>query len=490
MTDAQEMGLETGERSLISDAAGSTRVERDTLGEMRVPCGALWGAQTQRAVENFPISGQRFGRRFIHALGVVKRACAEANLDLGLLTPELGEAIIRACDKVISGAVDAHFPVDVFQTGSGTSTNMNANEVIASLAAQGGSDDSADHVRTDSRLAVHPNDHVNMSQSSNDVIPTAIHVALTLALRDGLIPALDTLAETLDEKARAFDDVVKTGRTHLQDATPIRMGQVFGGYAAQARLSIGRARQAVEALTELPLGGTAVGTGVACPAGFPALAIGHLNHALNTAFREAENHIEANAARDALVEASGALKAIAVSLHKIANDIRWMGSGPRNGLGELRLPAVQPGSSIMPGKVNPVIAESLIMVCAQVIGYDVANTLGGLGGAFEINLMMPLLAHNTVSSAEMLANAARSFTERCVAGLEVDAERCETALARNLALATALAPVIGYDQAAQIAKAAEAEDITVREAALRADVLSSAELDTLLDPRRMTEPGR
>ncbi len=265
--------------------------------------------------------------------GAVKRACAEANLDLGLLTPELGQAIIRACDEVISGAVDAHFPVDVFQTGSGTSTNMNANEVIATLAEQGGSGETADRARTGSRLAVHPNDHVNMSQSSNDVIPTAIHVALTLALRDGLIPALETLAETLDGKAQAFDGVVKTGRTHLQDATPIRMGQVFGGYAAQARLSIGRARQAIEALTELPLGGTAVGTGVACPADFPKLAIGHLNRALSTAFREAENHIEANAARDGLVEASGALKAIAVSLHKIANDIRWMGSGPRNGLG-------------------------------------------------------------------------------------------------------------------------------------------------------------
>ncbi len=472
------------------EATGLTRVERDTLGEMHVLRGALWGAQTQRAVENFPISGLRFGRRLIHALGVVKQACARANLDLGLLTPELGQAIIVACDDVISGAVDAHFPIDVFQTGSGTSTNMNANEVIASLASQRGGMDAANHPSEGAVLAVHPNDHVNMSQSSNDVIPTAIHVALTLALRDALIPALETLAETLDDKAQAFDGVVKTGRTHLQDATPIRMGQVFGGYAAQVRLSIGRARQAIEALTALPLGGTAVGTGVNCPAGFPAIAIGYLNRALDTTFREAENHIEANAARDGLVEASGALKTIAVSLHKIANDIRWMGSGPRNGLGELRLPAVQPGSSIMPGKVNPVIAESLIMVCAQVIGYDVANTLGGLGGAFEINLMMPLLAHNTVSSAEMLANAARLFGERCVAGVEVDVERCEAALARNLSLATALAPAIGYDRAAQIAKAAEAEDITVREAALQAGVLSPDELDTLLDPRRMTEPGR
>ncbi len=328
-----------------------------------------------------------------------------------------------------------------------------------------------------------------MSQSSNDVIPTAIHVALTLALRDELVPALTQLADALGEKAVAFDAVVKTGRTHLQDATPIRMGQVFGGYEAQARSAVARARQAIAALRALPLGGTAVGTGLNCPVGFPARAIAHLNEALGTTFVEAGNHVEANAARDAVVEASGHLKTIAVALHKIANDIRWMASGPRNGLGELRLPAVQPGSSIMPGKVNPVIAEALIMVCAQVIGFDVANTLGGLGGYFELNLMMPLLAHNTLHATEMLSNATSLFSRKCVAGLEVDAARCEASVERNLALATALAPAIGYDRAAEIAKAAQASGRTVREVALAESVLPAEEIDALLDARKMTEPG-
>ncbi|MCU0520146.1 MAG: class II fumarate hydratase [Anaerolineae bacterium] len=457
---------------------------------MRVPRDALWGAQTQRAVENFSISGTRFGWRFIRALGEVKLACARANVDLGLLAPDMAQAIMAACADVASGALDAHFPVDVFQTGSGTSTNMNANEVIAARAAQFLSGGQAAPKRGAApKRPVHPNDHVNMSQSSNDVFPTAIHVAVTLALRDVLVPSLEVLETALDDKAQAFDDIVKTGRTHLQDATPIRMGQVFGGYAAQVRLGLVRAQQAIRALAPLPLGGTAVGTGVNCPVGFPALAIGHLNTALGTSFWEAANHVEANAARDAVVEVSGHLRTIAVSLHKIANDIRWMASGPRNGLRELHLPAVQPGSSIMPGKVNPVIAESLIMVCAQVIGYDVANTLGGLGGAFELNTMMPLLAHNLLSGVEMLANAARTFAERCVAGLEVDVTHCEASVARNLTLATALVPLIGYDRAAQIAKAAEATGATVREAALAAGVLGAEELDALLDPRRMTEPG-
>ncbi len=310
-----------------------------------------------------------------------------------------------------------------------------------------------------------------------------------MALKDDLVPALVELADALGEKAEAFDDVVKTGRTHLQDATPIRMGQVFGGYEAQARSAVARARQAIAALRALPLGGTAVGTGLNCPVGFPARAIANLNEALGTRFVEAGNHVEANAARDAVVEASGHLRTIAVALHKIANDIRWMASGPRNGLGELRLPAVQPGSSIMPGKVNPVMAEALIMVCAQVIGLDAANTLGGLGGYFELNLMMPLLAHNTLLATEILSNATSLFARKCVAGLEVDAERCEASVERNLALATALAPAIGYDRAAEIAKAAQASGRTVREVALAEAVLPAAEIDALLDARKMTEPG-
>jgi len=467
-----------------SEHTDNFRIAKDSLGKVQVPASALWGAQTQRAIENFPISGIRFGRRFIAALGHVKRACALSNMGLGTLDAALGGPILQACDEMIAGELDAHFPIDIFQTGSGTSTNMNANEVLANRASQ-----ILDKTRPTEKLKVHPNDHVNTSQSSNDVIPTVAHVALTLALREDLIPSLEHLAEALETKAEAFDGVVKTGRTHLQDATPIRMGQVFGGFAAQARYGVTRARRAMAAVRELPLGGTAVGTGLNCPLGFPAAAIEHLNAALNGEFSEAANHVEANAARDGLVEASGLLKTIAVSLHKIANDIRWMASGPRNGLAELRLPAVQPGSSIMPGKVNPVIAESLIMVCAQVVGMDAANTLGGLGGAFELNLMMPLLAHNTLSATALLASAARNFADRCITGLEVDGERCRSLVSRNLTLATALAPVIGYDRAAEIAKEAQRTGKTVREVALAQQVLPVEQLDALLDPLRMTEPG-
>jgi fumarate hydratase, class II len=471
----------TGGRAQGRDMA--YRTEADSLGAVRVPADALWGAQTQRAVENFPISGWRFSRALIGALAAVKRAAARANVALDVLDPQVGDAIVRACDEVADGQWDAHFPIDIFQTGSGTSTNMNANEVIAARATQvlASTLDAVDRI--------HPNDHVNRSQSSNDVIPTAGHVALSLALRDDLIPALQGLREALEAKAVAFDGVVKTGRTHLQDATPIRMGQVFGGFAAQVREGTARAERAREAVRALPLGGTAVGTGLNCPAGFPERAIAHLNAALEADFVEAANHVAANAARDSLVEASGHLKTIAVSLHKIANDIRWMASGPRNGLGELRLPAVQPGSSIMPGKVNPVIAEALIMVCAQVVGYDAANTLGGLGGYFELNLMMPLLIHNTLMATALLANATRTFTDRCVAGLEVDAEQCESLVSRNLALATALAPAIGYDRAAEIAKEAQRTGKTVRDIALAWEALPEDELDALLDPRRMTESG-
>jgi fumarate hydratase class II len=459
------------------------RVERDSMGDVTIPDGALWGAQTQRAVENFAISGLRFGRRFIHALGWVKKACAQANSELGLLDRRLGEAIVWACDEVIDGQLDGHFPIDVFQTGSGTSTNMNANEVIANRATQrlGG--------QVGSKHPVHPNDHVNMSQSSNDVIPTAIHVAAVLAMGDDLVPALEHLREELAEKARSFDPIVKTGRTHLQDATPIRLGQEFGGYATQAEKGIERARKAMQALNELPLGGTAVGTGINCPPGFPQRAIAYLNEALGTAFIEAKDHVEANAARDGIVEASGQLKAIAVSLTKIANDIRWLGSGPRNGLGELRLPAVQPGSSIMPGKVNPVMAEALIMVAAQVIGYDAAITLAGLGSYFELNVMMPLMAHDLLSAIDMLASAVRAFTDRCVAGIEADAARCQDAVERNLALATALAPIIGYDRAAEVSAEAYRTGRTVRQIAIEWGVLPPDQLEAALDPYRMTEPN-
>ena len=456
------------------------RVERDTMGEMVIPDGALWGAQTQRAVENFRISGTRFGRRFIRALGLVKRACAQANMDLGLLAPELGDVILRACDQVIEGLHDDQFPVDVFQTGSGTSTNMNANEVIANLAIQlsGGEIGSKD--------PVHPNDHVNMSQSSNDVIPTALHVAAVLAIRELLIPALQQLRAALLEKAAAFDPIVKTGRTHLQDATPIRLGQEFGGYAAQIDKGVERARRAMWALVELPLGGTAVGSGINCPAGFAERAITHLNQATGENFVEAGNHFEANSARDGAVEASGALKTIAVSLAKVANDIRWLGSGPRNGLGELRLPAVQPGSSIMPGKVNPVIPEAVTLAAAQVIGYDAAITLGGLGSIFELNLMMPLIAHDLLSSIELLANASWALATQCVEGIEADTERIEQQVEQSLALATALAPHIGYDRAAEVAKEAYRSGRTVRQVAEEWEVLPRDALSEVLDPRRMT----
>jgi fumarate hydratase class II len=459
------------------------RTEHDSMGAIAIPQDALWGAQTQRAVENFPISGIRFGRRFIQALGLVKKACAQANVEIGVLDADLGKAIVQACAQVIGGQLDDHFPLDVFQTGSGTSTHMNANEVIANRAIQllGG--------QVGSRHPVHPNDHVNLGQSSNDVIPTAIHVAAVLALRDDLIPALNSLHEALAEKARTFDPIVKTGRTHLQDATPIRLGQEFSGYAAQVQKGVERAQKAIAALNELPLGGTAVGTGINCPLDMPARAIAHLNTALGTDFVEAANHFEANACRDAAVEASGALKTLAVSLTKIANDVRWLSSGPRNGLGELRLPAVQPGSSIMPGKVNPVMAEATIMACAQVIGYDAAITQGGLGSHFELNLMMPLIAHNLLCSIELLANAARAFTDRCVTGIEADQVRCQETVERSLALATALAPVVGYDRAAEIAKEAHRSGRTVRQVALAWRVLPPEELEAILDPRRMTETG-
>jgi fumarate hydratase class II len=457
------------------------RVERDSMGEMEVPEDALWGASTQRAVLNFPISGLRLPRRFIQALGLIKRAAAETNKELGLLDPKIADAIAQAAQEVADGRWDDHFPVDVFQTGSGTSTNMNANEVIANRAIEilGG--------ERGSRL-VHPNDHVNLGQSSNDVIPTAIHLSALLAIKEELIPALEGLERALRAKADEFWPVIKTGRTHLMDATPIRLGQEFLGYAGQVERGLRRLRHAEAELSELALGGTAVGTGVNTHPEFARRAIARLAAWTGLNLRETDNHFQAQAAMDGAVEASGVLRTIAVSLMKIANDIRWMGSGPRAGLGELLLPEVQPGSSIMPGKVNPVIAESLIQVCAQVMGNDAAVMLGGQWGFFELNTMLPLIGYNLLQSITLLANAARNFTERCVVGLKAT-DRGPELVEKGLMLATALAPVIGYDAAAAIAKEAARTGRTIREVARERTGLSEEELDRILDPARMVEPG-
>ncbi|HMJ89795.1 MAG TPA: class II fumarate hydratase [Candidatus Acidoferrum sp.] len=454
------------------------RIERDSMGEMRVPTVALYGAQTARALENFPISSLRFPREFIRVLALIKKHAAQTNAELSLLSPHLTDAIERAAQEVIDGEHDAEFAVDIFQTGSGTSTNMNANEVIATRATQilGG----------DPR--VHPNDHVNCGQSSNDVIPTAIHLAAVEGIERRLTPALEHLRGALSEKAGAFHDVLKIGRTHLQDATPIRLGQEFSGYASQVEHGIARLRAVLPRLSELALGGTAVGTGINTHPEFARRTIEAISQETGLKLREAPNHFEAQAARDACVEASGALKAIAVSLLKIANDIRFLGSGPRLGYGELKLPATQPGSSIMPGKVNPVMCEMLMQVCAQVIGNDGAITVGGLLGNFELNVMMPLIAHNLLQSIALLTNGARVFADRCVTGIEADRERCERSLEQSLALCTPLAPVIGYDKAAEIAKIAYATRRTIREVAQEKSGLSEEQLDLLLDPLRQVEP--
>jgi fumarate hydratase class II len=453
-----------------------TRIERDSMGEMRVPRDALWGASTQRAVENFPISGWRFPRGFIRALGLVKSAAAEANEALGLLEPALASAIRAAADEVAAGTLDAHFVVDVFQTGSGTSTNMNANEVIANRAGAHG-------------VQVHPNDHVNMSQSSNDVIPTAMHVAAREALAHDLLPALRALASALAAKARELDDVVKIGRTHLQDATPIRLGQEFGGYARQIHLAVTRLDGAGRGLEELALGGTAVGTGLNAHPDFAARAIALLAARTGLPFREAENHFEAQGAKDAIVQLSGALKTTAVALTKIANDVRWLGSGPRCGIGEISLPATQPGSSIMPGKVNPVMAEALCQAAAFVIGADLTVTLAGQAGNFELNVMMPVMAHQQLESVRILAAAVRTFTDRCVVGIRPERERAAAMIEQSLAMCTALAPVIGYDAAAAIAKESFASGKTVREIARAKHLLPDEQLERILDPLRMTAPG-
>jgi fumarate hydratase class II len=459
------------------------RIERDSLGEMRIPADMLYGAQTRRAYENFPISGIRFSREFIRALGAIKLAAAEVNLELGLLGEREAGVIRQAATQAMEGELDDNFVLDIFQTGSGTSTNMNANEVIANRAIQllGG--------EIGSHELLHPNDHVNMGQSSNDVIPTAIHVAALVAIEQHLVPALEHLAAALRAKAVEFDGIAKAGRTHLQDATPIRLGQEFAGYASQIEHGIGRLERARDGLAELAIGGTAVGTGINTHPEFGSRMATRLGEIFGTAFREAEDHFEAQSARDAVVDASGVLKTIAVSLMKIANDIRWLSSGPRTGLGEINLPAVQPGSSIMPGKVNPVMAEAVMMVAAQVIGNDATVTIGGMSGNLELNVMMPVMAHDLLESIHIMSTVSREFTDRCVAGITADAERCRRNAETSAALATALAPTIGYDKAAEVAKKSVAEDKTLREVVLEMGLLSAEELDKLIDFRAMTEPG-
>jgi fumarate hydratase, class II len=456
------------------------RVERDSMGEVTVPRDALFGAQTRRALDNFPISDLRKPRRFIEALGAIKLEAAVVNHELGLIDEEEKDAIVEAAEEVIDGRLDNAFVLDVFQTGSGTSTNMNANEVISNRAIQllGG--------ELGSKSPIHPNDHVNMGQSSNDVIPTAIHLSALISIDQDLLPALEKLRSALQQKATQFDDVVKTGRTHLQDATPIRLGQEFLGYAGQMERGIDRLRKAQDDLSEVALGGTAVGTGVNTQPEFATRVCERLSARFGVDVHETENHFQAQSAMDATVFTSGALKTVAVSLMKIANDIRWLGSGPRAGIGEIALPEVQPGSSIMPGKVNPVIAESVAMVAAQVMGNDATVTIAGQSGNFELNVMLPLIAYNLIQSIDLLANAAENLTDQCVSGIEAT-ERGPELVEQGLMLATALAPVIGYDRAAEISKAAYKSGRTIREIAREETDLSEDELDELLDARHMTE---
>jgi fumarate hydratase class II len=457
-----------------------SRTERDSMGEMEVPVAALYGASTERAVRNFPLSGTVLPPEFIHAYGRIKKSAAEANAELGFLDPATARLIANAAAEVAEGKFDGHFPIDIYQTGSGTSTNMNLNEVIANRCAQ-----------LDSSLAVHPNDHVNLGQSSNDTFPTAIHVSAVLAIRDRLIPALDGLAGSLENKAGNFHEVLKIGRTHLMDATPVRLGQEFGGWARQARLASRRAAKALDALLELPLGGTAVGTGLNAHPEFAAKTIARLAAETGIPFAEAENHFEAQSAKDACVEAHGQLSTIAVSLHKIACDIRLLGSGPRCGLGEIRLPATQPGSSIMPGKVNPVMAEAVTMVAARVAGNQTTVAWCGVGGFLELNVSMPLIAACLLESIRLLANGADAFRERCVDGIEADENRCNELIELSLSMVTALAPRIGYDRASAIAKESVATGRTVREiceSRLGQLELTADELAELLDPARMSGP--
>jgi fumarate hydratase class II len=458
------------------------RIERDSMGEVKVPKGAYYGAQTQRAVENFPVSGIGFPPRFIRALGLIKLAAATANQELGLLDARAADVIGKAAAEVMEGKHDKEFVVDIFQTGSGTSTNMNANEVIANRALEllG---------KPRGSMEIHPNDHVNLCQSSNDVIPTAMHVAALEAIQKELLPALGALRQALAQKARQFDRIFKIGRTHLNDATPIRLGQEFGGYARQIELSIARIKSAAGGLEELPLGGTAVGTGINAHPEFAAKAIKKIAEMTGLPFREAMDHFEAQAGKDAVVHVSGALKTLAVSLTKIANDLRWLASGPRCGLGEISLPETQPGSSIMPGKVNPVICESVLQVAAHVIGCDATITFCGQAGSFELNVMMPIMALKLMEAIEFTANVTKLFTQKCITGIEANRERCRDMVERSLAMVTALAPFVGYDKAAKIAQEAHASGKSVREVARAHKVLPEKKLEKILDVRRMTHPG-
>jgi fumarate hydratase class II len=456
------------------------RVEHDSMGEVRVPASALWKAQTQRAVENFPISGTPIEPALIHALGEVKAAAATANGRLGVLPETTVEAIVAAAREVADGRHDDQFPIDVFQTGSGTSSNMNANEVIASLSAAAGVD-------------VHPNDHVNASQSSNDTFPTAIHVAAAVAVTDDLLPALDVLATSLEGKATEFAALVKSGRTHLMDATPVMLGQEFGGYAATIRYAAERLDAVLHRVRELPLGGTAVGTGINTPAGFPAAAIEALAQATGQPFTEARNHFEAQGTRDSLVELSGVLRTIAVGLTKICNDLRWMGSGPTTGLAEIHLPDLQPGSSIMPGKVNPVLPEATLMVCMQVIGNDATVTAAGASGSFELNVAMPVLARNLLESIRLLSTSTQTLANRCVDGLTADADRMRRYAESSPSVVTPLNRYVGYEAAAKIAKQALADGATIRDTVLELGYVERGELtleqlDAALDVDDMTHP--
>jgi fumarate hydratase class II len=458
------------------------RVEHDSMGEVRVPADAKWRAQTQRAVENFPISGQHIDAELIHALGRIKAAAAGANAALGVVDAATAAAIRAAAQEVADGRWDDQFPIDVFQTGSGTSSNMNVNEVIATLAA------------TQMGGWVHPNDQVNASQSSNDVFPSAIHLAATEGVVKSLIPALKRLAVALEGKAGEFAGVVKAGRTHLMDATPVTLGQEFGGYAAQVRYGIERLEATLPRVAELALGGTAVGTGINAPAGFAAAVIEELRSTTGLPLTEARNHFEAQGARDALVELSGQLRTIAIGLYKIATDVRWMGSGPRAGLAEIHLPDLQPGSSIMPGKVNPVIPEALSMVCAQVIGNDAAIAFGGAAGNFELNIMLPMLARNLLESIRLLASASVLFADRCVSGIAADEARAREFAEGSPSVATALNPVLGYEEAASIAKQALVERKTIRAVVIERGhvekgTITLEDLDRLLDVMRMTRSG-
>jgi fumarate hydratase class II len=456
------------------------RIERDSLGEVKVPAGAYYGAQTQRAVENFPVSGKRLPPLFIRAQGAVKMAAIRANRDLGLLDPGKVEAILRAAREVWEGDHTSEFVVDVYQSGAGTSQNMNANEVIANRALELLGKKRGDY------SVIHPNDHVNMAQSTNDTIHVALKVSALLAIEEDLLPALAALEAALASKAREFDGICKSGRTHLQDAVPIRLGQEFSGYASIVSHGIRRVERAAEALRELNLGGTAVGTGLNAHPEFSSRAIQALSEITCREFREAENYFEATQNTDAAVEVSGALKTLAVGLGKIADDLRLLSSGPRTGLAEIRLPSVQPGSSIMPGKVNPVLAEMLNMVCYQVIGNDAAITAAAQAAQLELNVMMPVIAYNLLDSIAVLSGGVRAFTERCVRGIEADEGRCRELLERNLALATALNPRIGYSAAAKLAMEAYEKGKTIREVVLEKGILSEKEADEVLDPQRMT----